>query len=1062
MRLWHIGLMTAFAVSAAVARAGDRAEQTWHDDFSARAAGADAAPAWDPQAVGWEVHEGGYVGDGGMSVWQAVPLGAAVTFACDVTVLEQLGGDWLTAGIGLGTDESHYWALNLVIAPESQRRRHSAEMHEMLGGHWLADTQSQSRLAQRTRNGGQLDWQMNKTYRIEMQLHAEQVLGRVLTEGQEVAGFDVRLPAGVPAVRAGRPLVRASGLRVRFSHATVTVDQTAPEPVAVKPSFPPWVSRDGRPIAKGSGFFRTALMEDGKELTAAEAAQPAAHPSARWWLVDPEGQPFFDVGTDHVNYNAHWCEALGYAPYHRNVAAKFGSEERWAASAIERLTAWGFNTLPAGHSPSLRHRGLPHMLFASFGANFARREWICEPIHWTGFPDVFSPRWETHCRILARKMALEGRGDAWCLGTFLDNELEWYGKKGHLVDEVFQLGPQQPAKKALFDWLSKRYGSLEEINRRLGTQHASEQAFLAAPSLPKPSAALEEVRDGFLAEIAERYFAVAAGALRKADPEHLVLGCRFAGRTPPPALAAAGKYNDVFTFNTYPRVDFESIWRADGAGGVVQVVPGELMGMYQVVRRPMIITEWGFPALDSGLPCKHGAGMRVDTQEQKAACYRIFVNAMADLPFMVGYHYFMWADEPAAGIRPTFPEDSNYGLVNEKDETYELLVKIAAEVNRGAAARHARSLFSAELQLRAAGDAVELANTSALPARGVLRIVGGGRSRIDEVVLPPHGTQRVAVDTASAWYAELQQWDGTKVRCLGGKRLGPLEVANASASPLEGVPVVLDGPVVVAGWVPRLEPGHTFTLTKPSAPLVETDRLELKAGNTTWTASRGDGSLFDAIQAGDLPMGRLLFAAHQRLEGHDFWTEANHLVSLRVQEQADAWIVEAEVEYAGHAGRGPAQFRAGVRAAVFKRGGIALVKPLWLENSDSRAWQLAEAFWFCRSAIGGSAADDEVGGPSVPNYYRPAQFCTDSKLGGCFGALGQAKGWETTFWKDPQGRIHPDTRWRAEATLQPGARWTADGVPYLWIFALRDAVGWHDVADRHRQAEGLLTAAKEN
>ena len=66
----------------------------------------------------------------------------------------------------------------------------------------------------------------------------------------------------------------------------------------------------------------------------------------------------------------------------------------------------------------------------------------------------------------------------------------------------------------------------------------------------------------------------------------------------------------------------------------------------EVVRKPMIITEWSFPALDSGLPCKHGAGMRVDTQDQKAACYRIFANAMADLPFLVGYHWFMWADEP--------------------------------------------------------------------------------------------------------------------------------------------------------------------------------------------------------------------------------------------------------------------------------------------------------------------------------------------------------------------------------------------------------------------------------
>jgi hypothetical protein len=53
------------------------------------------------------------------------------------------------------------------------------------------------------------------------------------------------------------------------------------------------------------------------------------------------------------------------------------------------------------------------------------------------------------------------------------------------------------------------------------------------------------------------------------------------------------------------------------------------------------------------------------------------------------------------------------------------------------------------------------------------------------------------------------------------------------------------------------------------------------------------------------------------------------------------------------------------------------------------------------------------------------------------------------FWKDPGGSIHPDTRWPVNTTLRPGQRWTADGVSYLWIFALRDADGWRDVARRH-------------
>jgi hypothetical protein len=830
---------------------------------------------------------------------------------------------------------------------------------------------------------------------------------------------------------------------------------SASRPVGVS-AVPAWISRDGPIVAKGSGFFRTALIEDGRELARADALRPDLHPTARWWLLDPEGKPFFDVGTDHVNYQAHWCESLGYAPYHRNVAAKFGSEEAWAASTIQRLTAWGFNTLPAGHSPVLRHRGLPHILFASFGANFARHEWICEPIHWTGFPDVFSPRWETHCRTVARTFASEAHGDPWCLGTFLDNELEWYGKKGHLVDEVFQLAPQQPAKKSLYDWLLKRFGGLVEVNRRLDTQYADEQEFLSARSLPKPSVALDQVREGFLVEIAERYFGVAARAMREADPDHLVLGCRFAGRTPEPALAAAGKYNDVFTFNTYPRVDFESAWQPDGTGGVVDQVPRQLLEMYQVVRRPMIITEWGFPALDSGLPCKHGAGMRVDTQSQKAACYRIFADAMADLPFMVGYHYFMWADEPAPGISASFPEDSNYGLVNEKDKTYEVLVKTATEVNRQAAARHARSLFSGDLRLRPSNHAVELVNTSDLPARGSLRIVAEGRSRIQDVMVPAHGSERVATPSASRWCAELQQWDGTKQRCLGGKPLEPREVGNVSAAAIDGVPVVIDGPSLAAAVLPRLEPGQVYTLPQPIGTLAEVDRIEIKAGQTTWIASRRDGSLFDQIRAGDLPLGRLVFAVHQRWEGRDYWTEANRVVSLRAQRQADAWVVEAVVEYAGPKGPGPAGFRAAVRGAVFEPG-IVLLKPLWVENTDTRPWQFVEAFWFCRSAIGGSATDDEIGGASVPDYYRAAQFCTNAKLGGCFGALGQAAGWKSSFWKDPGGQIHPDTWWKVETMLPPGGRWAVPSLPYLWVFAARDAAGWRRVADLHRQADSLVT-----
>ncbi len=98
------------------------AAQTVGEDFSAFAAGSDASPAWEPQSAAWEVVGGAYVGDNGVALWRTVPFASAITFGCDVTVLELGTGDWLTVGLGLYADENNYWALNLVATPEPGTR----------------------------------------------------------------------------------------------------------------------------------------------------------------------------------------------------------------------------------------------------------------------------------------------------------------------------------------------------------------------------------------------------------------------------------------------------------------------------------------------------------------------------------------------------------------------------------------------------------------------------------------------------------------------------------------------------------------------------------------------------------------------------------------------------------------------------------------------------------------------------------------------------------------------------------------------------------------------------
>ena len=1022
--------------------------QTIIDDFSGYADGTAGVPNWDPYSTSFEVRDGALLGDHGLTVWASAPSAREMVLSCDVTVLEVTAreADWATAGIGIFLDEANYWGLHVVQRPQALGGGHFDEMQESLEGRWLAQSEGDTRLAATDAVGTDFAWQPGVTYRFEVQLRPERIVGRILEGEAERVRIGYDLTGGTPAVREGRPSLRANGLRAQFDNARVTVRQVAPDREEA-PVYRPWESRPGDPVAKATGFFRVEEID------------------GRWWFIDPEGKRFFDVGTDHCNYNVHFCEKLGYAPYSRNVQAKFGSEEAWAVSATDRLKAWDFNTLAANHSPLTRYRGMPHILFASFGSGFAREEWICEPINWTGFPDVYSPRWEAYCRIVARRMASESKGDPWCIGIFLDNELEWYGKRGYLVDEVFQRPATQPAKRALLDWLLARYGSVAGIGRALGTDYADEQAFLDSTTVPEASEQLAAVRDGFLGVIAERYFGVAAEAMRTADPDHLVLGCRFAGQAPRPTLEAAGKHNDAFTINTYPMVDME-------AGRVIGT-PQMLCDIYDVVKLPMIITEWSFPALDSGLPCKHGAGMRVDTQEQKARCYQVFASMVADLPFMVGYHYFMWADEPAEGISSTFPEDSSYGLVNVDDDPYEVFVREAAAVNADAAVRHERSVQSGHITLELQdGGRVRLVNEGAMPAQGRLFVIGDSLE-VRDVALDGGGSSTVRAP-ASCRSVIVRQWDGSlsEVSLPGpGGDVRERAVVNVGTQAVSDAPYVVDADPPSATVIPTVEPGQSVRVALESAAPVPLTSVALDQGGAAWTCDGQGGELFDAVAVGPLGLGGVVFATHQVIGGQHHWARADTVESITLHDGAGASILDFVVarENEGETvtsvddqGRQetprtvPGRFRAGVRVVVLKDRPIALIRPLWIENTDARAWQLQDAFVFLDPRIGGDGADDTEGGGGVPSYYLgPVGLWTDPNLGGAFGAVSRPDAWQVTFWTDEGGMRHPDSCFRVDESLEPRGRWTAAGAPYLWVFATADREAWRPLARLCRQAGQL-------
>ncbi len=433
----------------------------------------------------------------------------------------------------------------------------------------------------------------------------------------------------------------------------------------------------------------------------------------RDWAVAPDGQPAVLAGVDWVWPAGFHCEALGYSPYGRFVETNYPSRKAWADETATRLHTWGFNFLGSGCDDALlAPRGFAHTAMLNVGYSLAHdkdKEKAISPglnRPGTAFPNVFHPDFEAAWDRAAAHAAEKYRDDPNLLGYYLDNELSWGGVSRNrdegMFDAVAALPEEHSARKALEQWLAGKEvshrdtetqslgkdttlltpnGVREGVSRVSGEQiRALNKNLCGSVALCDITSVTHETKVGFLSLVAERYFSVAAEALRRHDPNHMVLGCRFAGLGAHEAvLKAAARHCDIVTFNYYPWADLDQgvvFNRKDG-----RPMADVLRDFHDKVGAPLLITEWSFSALDTGRPCSDGAGQRFRTQAERVEAAELFARTLLSLPFMVGHAWFMWVDQPALGFNKYFHEDCNYGLVNEQGVPYAALTRMFARVH---------------------------------------------------------------------------------------------------------------------------------------------------------------------------------------------------------------------------------------------------------------------------------------------------------------------------------------------------------------------------------------------
>lgn len=354
----------------------------------------------------------------------------------------------------------------------------------------------------------------------------------------------------------------------------------------------------------------------------------------KWWIVTPDGNGFLSKGVCHISYTADQAPSLGHSPYGRVTEAKYGSAEAWAKATAERMRSWGLNTVGAWSSPEMNRQNLAYAPILNIAASVEKDLWLKG-----GVVDVFAPAFIEGARKLAAERCAPLKDDPWLLGYFTDNELRW--------------GPDWRSKESLLESFLKMPSGAP--GRLKAEALMKERGQASEPS--------DEDKAAFLRMVSEQYFKVCSEAIRAADPNHMVIGCRFAGYAPQAVLEGMRAYVDIVSYNDYS----------------VNPPAWNLDRLTKITGRPFMITEFSFKARDSGLPNTKGAGLPVDTQTDRANGFERYVTAIIKRPDCVGYQWFEWCDEPKEGRFDG--ENSNYGLVRIDDTPWEILTKRITELN---------------------------------------------------------------------------------------------------------------------------------------------------------------------------------------------------------------------------------------------------------------------------------------------------------------------------------------------------------------------------------------------
>jgi len=328
----------------------------------------------------------------------------------------------------------------------------------------------------------------------------------------------------------------------------------------------------------------------------------------RWHLVDPDGSAFISIGLNHAEETN-----LKY-PHNFHVwKERYGSREKWIREGVVRdCRRWGVNTIGwtqdwmtrdmrHGHGWRRRDFEIADMPYCVLLPIAEIEEYNAHPF----YPDVFSDEFESYCEYTARSTCVDHAEDKNLIGYFLVDVPAW---EGHRTGAYF------------------------------------------------PTAG-EPITEKRTRKLADKYYETICGYIRKYDPNHLILGDRYNGKSGlgEAVLEAMKPHVDVLSIQYFDRYDnmISNLrkWQAES-------------------DKPVLLADIGRRCPTHFRPNDHDEGIL--TQADRA---RFYIETMSELlkePWFIGWHWCAYVENPAR---------SN-GVKDPWDEPHEEFLEPVGEFNR--------------------------------------------------------------------------------------------------------------------------------------------------------------------------------------------------------------------------------------------------------------------------------------------------------------------------------------------------------------------------------------------